>query len=95
MLCCDLIVAAAGATFADAHARRGIALALGGAAGLVRAAGELRAKQILLLSESWDAATMAAFGLVADVGAGRTGCRPGRGPWPARSASGARRASRC
>lgn len=67
VLCCDLIVAAAGATFADAHARRGIAPALGGAAGLVRAAGELRAKQMLLLSESWDAATMAAFGLVADV----------------------------
>jgi enoyl-CoA hydratase/carnithine racemase len=67
VLCCDLIVAAAGATFSDAHARRGIVPALGGAAGLVRAVGELRAKQLLLLSGSWDAATMAAFGLVADV----------------------------
>jgi enoyl-CoA hydratase/carnithine racemase len=67
VLCCDLIVAAAGATFTDAHARRGIAPALGGAAGLVRAVGELRAKQLLLLSDPCDAATMAAFGVVAEV----------------------------
>lgn len=33
----------------------------------VIAAGELRAKQLHLLSGSWDAATMAAFGLVTDV----------------------------
>jgi enoyl-CoA hydratase/carnithine racemase len=67
VLCCDLIVAAAGATFTDAHARRGIAPALGGAAGLVRAVGELRGKQLLLLSGTCDAAAMAAAGVVAEV----------------------------
>ena len=36
---CDLIVAAAGATFTDAHSRLGLAPAIGGAAGLVALAG--------------------------------------------------------
>jgi enoyl-CoA hydratase/carnithine racemase len=67
ILACDLVVAAAGATFTDAHSRLGIAPAVGAAAGLVRALGELRAKQILLLSDPIDAATMAAYGLVAEV----------------------------
>ena len=67
ILACDLIVAAADATFTDAHSRLGIAPAVGAAAGLVRALGELRAKQVLLLSEPIDAATMARYGLVAEV----------------------------
>ena len=50
-----------------AHAGLGIAPAVGAAAGLVRSLGELRAKQVLLLSEPVDAATMAAYGLVAEV----------------------------
>jgi enoyl-CoA hydratase len=67
VVCCDLIVAAAGATFSDAHTRRGIAPAIGGAAGLVRSLGAHRAKQLMLLADSWDAETLAACGLVAEV----------------------------
>jgi enoyl-CoA hydratase/carnithine racemase len=67
ILACDLIVAAADATFTDAHARLGIAPAVGAAAGLVRAVGEYRAKQILLVSDPIDAATMASYGLVTEV----------------------------
>ncbi|HEY2286123.1 MAG TPA: enoyl-CoA hydratase/isomerase family protein [Streptosporangiaceae bacterium] len=67
VVCCDLILAAAGATFSDAHSRRGIAPAIGGAAGLVRSLGAHRAKQLMLLADSWDAATLAACGLVAEV----------------------------
>jgi 2-(1,2-epoxy-1,2-dihydrophenyl)acetyl-CoA isomerase len=55
------------ATFTDAHSRLGIAPAVGAAAGLARALGELRAKQVLLLSDPIDAATMAGYGLVAEV----------------------------
>ena len=67
ILACDLIVAAAGATFTDAHARLGIAPAVGAAAGLTRAVGEFRAKRILLASEPIAAATMADYGLVTEV----------------------------
>jgi enoyl-CoA hydratase/carnithine racemase len=67
ILACDLVVADAGATFTDAHARLGIAPAVGAAAGLVRALGEHRAKQLLLLSDPVDADTMARYGLVAEV----------------------------
>jgi enoyl-CoA hydratase len=66
-VCCDLIVAATGATFSDAHSRRGLVPAIGGAAGLVRSLGAHRAKQLMLLAEDWDAPTLAACGLVADV----------------------------
>jgi enoyl-CoA hydratase len=67
VVACDLIVAAAEATFSDAHSRRGLAPAIGGAAGLVRSLGAHRAKQLMLLAESWDAPTLAACGLVAEV----------------------------
>ena len=67
ILACDLIVAAADATFTDAHARLGIAPAVGAAAALVRAVGEFRAKRILLESNPVDAATMADYGLVTEV----------------------------
>jgi enoyl-CoA hydratase len=67
VLCCDLIVAAAGATFSDAHSRRGLVPAIGGAAGLVRSLGAHRAKQLMLLAEDWDAATLADCGLIAEV----------------------------
>jgi enoyl-CoA hydratase len=67
VVCCDLIVAVTGATFSDAHSRRGLVPAIGGAAGLVRSLGAHRAKQLMLLAEDWDAPTLAACGLVADV----------------------------
>jgi enoyl-CoA hydratase len=67
VVCCDLIVAVTGATFSDAHSRRGLVPAIGGAAGLVRSLGAHRAKQLMLLAQDWDAPTLAACGLVADV----------------------------
>jgi len=67
VVACDLIVAAAGATFTDAHSRLGLAPAIGGGAGLVRSLGAHRARQLMLLAGSWDAATLAACGLVAEV----------------------------
>ncbi|HXP57164.1 MAG TPA: enoyl-CoA hydratase/isomerase family protein [Streptosporangiaceae bacterium] len=67
ILACDLIVADQTATFTDAHSRLGIAPAVGAAAGLARAVGEIRAKQILLLSEPVTAAAMATYGLVTEV----------------------------
>jgi enoyl-CoA hydratase len=67
ILACDLIVATADATFTDAHARLGIAPAVGAAAGLARAVGEFRAKRILLASEPIGAATMVGYGLVTEV----------------------------
>jgi enoyl-CoA hydratase/carnithine racemase len=59
---CDLIVAATGATCTDAHSRRGLAPAIGGAAGLVRWLGAHRARQLMLLADSWHAATLAGSG---------------------------------
>ena len=67
ILACDLIVAAADATFTDAHTSLGIAPAVGAAAALVRAVGEFRAKRLLLASDPHDAATMADYGLVTEV----------------------------
>jgi enoyl-CoA hydratase/carnithine racemase len=70
VVCCDLVVAASDATFCDAHSRRGIMPAVGGAAGLVHAMGAQRASELLMLSGVHDAATMKAFGLVNRVVAG-------------------------
>ena len=70
VLCCDLVIAAERATFTDAHSRRGIAPAVGAAAALVDSIGHARAAQVLMLSESLPAATLAEWGLVGDVVAG-------------------------
>lgn len=67
VLCCDLVVAAEHATFTDAHSRRGIAPAVGAAAALVDSVGSARAAQVLMLSESLSAATLAEWGLVREV----------------------------
>jgi enoyl-CoA hydratase len=67
VLCCDLIVASANATFCDAHSRLGLAPAIGGTAGLVAALGVHRAKQLLLVSDTYSADLLAAWGLVAEV----------------------------
>jgi enoyl-CoA hydratase/carnithine racemase len=67
VLACDLVVASAEATFCDAHARHGLAPAIGAVGSLVHAVGSQRAKQILLASEVHDAATMREFGLVTAV----------------------------
>ncbi len=67
VLCCDVVLAAGSATFTDAHSRRGIAPAVGAAAALVDSVGQARAARVLLLSETLSAATLAEWGLVADV----------------------------
>lgn len=67
LMCCDIVLAADTATFSDAHSRLGLAPAVGGAAGLVRAAGSTRAKRVLLTGDTFDAATMAEYGIVTEV----------------------------
>jgi enoyl-CoA hydratase len=64
VLCCDLVVAAEGARFADGHARFGMLPAIGGAAGLARVLGPFRAKELLFLAQWRSPAEMAAAGLV-------------------------------
>lgn len=67
LMCCDLVLASTAATFSDAHARLGLVPAVGGGSGLVRAVGATRAKQILFTADTYDAATLAAYGVVTEV----------------------------
>ena len=67
ILCCDLIVADRAATFSDAHSRLGLAPALGGASALVASLGAHRAAQLMLLADTYDAETLASWGLVSAV----------------------------
>jgi enoyl-CoA hydratase/carnithine racemase len=63
-LCCDLIVAARSARFADGHARNGLLPGGGSTARLPRAIGWQRAKWLLLSGASIDAETACKWGLV-------------------------------
>ena len=67
LVVCDLVIAAQTATFCDAHSLRGLAPALGGAAGLVAAVGAPRARRMLMLSETLDPGQLAQAGLVSEV----------------------------
>jgi enoyl-CoA hydratase/carnithine racemase len=67
LMCCDLVLASTAATFSDAHSRLGLVPAVGGGSGLVRAVGATRAKQILFTADTYDAATLAAYGVVTEV----------------------------
>ena len=67
LLCCDLALVADSATFTDAHSRRGIAPAIGGAAALVDAVGSFRANALLMLSDTLDASTALEWGLINGV----------------------------
>jgi enoyl-CoA hydratase len=67
LVTCDLVIAGEGATFCDAHSRRGLAHAVGGAAGLVTRVGAARATRLLMLSEVATAAELAQAGLVSEV----------------------------
>src|ERR1700744_563256 len=67
LVACDLVIAAPDATFCDAHSQRGLAPAVGGVPGLVRAVGPDRALRIMALSEVLSAAQAAAAGLVSEV----------------------------
>ncbi len=61
---CDFIYAAAGARFALPEVKLGIMPGLGGAPNLARAAGERRAREILLTGDPFTAEEGAAFGVV-------------------------------
>jgi enoyl-CoA hydratase/carnithine racemase len=67
LVTCDLVIASEAATFCDAHALRGLAPALGGAAGLVAALGAPRARRMLMLAESYDPDQLVQAGLVSEV----------------------------
>ncbi|MCU1413040.1 MAG: enoyl-CoA hydratase [Microbacteriaceae bacterium] len=64
---CDLVVASSTAVFMDAHSRRGLGPAIGGAAALVHAVGHQRALQILALSERVPAQAMFDYGVVTEL----------------------------
>lgn len=61
---CDFIYAAAGARFALPEVKLGIMPGLGGAPNLARAAGERRAREILLTGDPFTAEEGAAYGVV-------------------------------
>jgi enoyl-CoA hydratase len=67
LVTCDLVIASEAATFCDAHALRGLAPAVGGAAGLVAAVGAPRARRMLMLAETYDPDQLAQAGLVSEV----------------------------
>jgi enoyl-CoA hydratase/carnithine racemase len=67
LVTCDLVIAAETAVFCDAHALRGLAPALGGAAGLVALLGAPRARRMLMLSETFGPRELAEGGLVSEV----------------------------
>ncbi|MGH7893154.1 MAG: enoyl-CoA hydratase/isomerase family protein [Candidatus Binatia bacterium] len=63
-IACDFRIAAAGTAFHVPEVDLGIPLTWGGVPRLIRAVGEVRAKEIILLCERFDAAEAAAMGLV-------------------------------
>ena len=67
ILACDLVIAAEGATIADAHANYGLLPGGGGSARLPRKIGPARAKYLLLTGEFLPAATLRDWGLVNEV----------------------------
>jgi enoyl-CoA hydratase len=64
---CDFVVASSTATFMDAHSRRGLGPAIGGAAALIQAVGHARALTILARSERVPALDMLDYGFVTEV----------------------------
>lgn len=67
VLACDIVIAAAGARFADAHSNYGLLPGAGGAARLPRAVGASMAKRLMLTGEFIAAEALVACGLVAKV----------------------------
>lgn len=67
VLACDVVVASDRATFADTHARVGVVPGWGMSVLLPRAVGAQRAALMTLTGRTVDAATAAAWGLVAEV----------------------------
>lgn len=67
LLCCDIILAAEGARLGDGHARYGIVPAGGATVRLRERLSPSRAAQLFYTAASYDAATLAAWGLVNEV----------------------------
>jgi enoyl-CoA hydratase len=67
LVTCDLVIASEAAMFCDAHSLRGLAPALGGAAGLVATVGAPRARRLLMLAERLGPHELAEAGLVSEV----------------------------
>lgn len=64
VLCCDLVLAAEDARIADGHSRYGLLPAVGGAQGLARVVGPMKAKEMLFTGASYSGREMQAAGLV-------------------------------
>jgi enoyl-CoA hydratase/carnithine racemase len=67
LLCCDIVIAAEGATLGDGHTRYGVVPAGGASVRLVERIGPLRAAQLFYTAALIDARTAAEWGLVNDV----------------------------
>lgn len=67
ILCCDFIIAAEGAVMGDQHATYGLLPAVGGAQGLIRSVGMMRAKEMLLTGGRYTAEQLHAWGLINKV----------------------------
>jgi enoyl-CoA hydratase/carnithine racemase len=66
-LCCDIVIAAEGASFGDVHARYGLLPGGGGSVRLPRKIGANRAKYLMFTAEQVPALRMMEWGLVAEV----------------------------
>jgi enoyl-CoA hydratase len=67
LLCCDLVVAAEDAILGDQHATFGLLPAVGGAQGLVRNVGMMRAKEMMFTGGRYTARELHDWGLVNKV----------------------------
>ncbi|MFT3755675.1 MAG: enoyl-CoA hydratase/isomerase family protein [Pseudoxanthomonas sp.] len=67
ILCCDMVVAVEGALMGDQHATFGLLPAVGGAQGLIRTVGMLRAKEMLFTGGRYSAEELHQWGLVNKV----------------------------
>ncbi len=67
LLCCDMVVAVEGALMGDQHATFGLLPAIGGAQGLIRTVGLLRAKEMLFTGGRYTAEQLHQWGLVNKV----------------------------
>jgi enoyl-CoA hydratase len=67
LLCCDLVVAAEDALMGDQHATFGLLPAVGGAQGLIRTLGMMRAKEMMFTGGRYTAQQLQEWGLVNKV----------------------------
>lgn len=67
LLCCDLVVAVEGALMGDQHATYGLLPAVGGAQGLIRTLGMMRAKEMMFTGGRYTAEQLLDWGLVNKV----------------------------